>query len=223
MSVDESAPTCHQPPLTCGLVEAEALRLDCALSKDNITRLAGFVGLLSRWSRRIRLTGSADASQIVTRQLADALVLSARLPAGEPAQRCVDVGAGGGLPGWRVLRCGRMCRSPSSKPMHASAPFCARPHTSWGFAATWSVPVSSRSRCRRLIGPGRARPSHRNSGSCAHEDCSDPGAPPRCSPPSRRRGHPTGCASSSSTPMRWPMALHACSPSIRQKLLPIES
>jgi 16S rRNA (guanine527-N7)-methyltransferase len=99
MSVDESAPTCHQPPLTCGLVEAEALRLDCALSKDNITRLAGFVGLLSRWSRRIRLTGSADASQIVTRQLADALVLSARLPAGEPAQRCVDVGAGGGLPG----------------------------------------------------------------------------------------------------------------------------
>lgn len=81
------------------LVTVEAHRLGYPLAETDARRLAQFVALLSRWSRRIRLTSDAAPAVIVAKHLADGLVLADVLPRRSRALRAVDVGAGGGLPG----------------------------------------------------------------------------------------------------------------------------
>ncbi|MBK8480629.1 MAG: class I SAM-dependent methyltransferase [Proteobacteria bacterium] len=85
------------PPTLLRAIRAEAERLKRPLPDAQLERLGQLHQLLARWAQRIRLTGSADAEELVRRHLADALMLAAALPA-LATPRCVDVGSGGGLP-----------------------------------------------------------------------------------------------------------------------------
>jgi len=86
---------------TTALVRAAAGRAGWTLTGEQERRLACFVDLLSRWSERVRLTADPDPRAIVQRHVVDAFALAQLLGPGdeEPPRRCVDVGAGGGLPG----------------------------------------------------------------------------------------------------------------------------
>ena len=60
-----------------------------------IERLEGWLSLHQRWSRRINLTGPADADELIDRHLLDCAAVLPSLPTGP----LVDVGSGAGLPG----------------------------------------------------------------------------------------------------------------------------
>ncbi len=62
---------------------------------EALERLVRWVGLHQRWSRRINLTGPADAEELIDRHLLDCAVVLRWLPPGP----LVDVGSGAGLPG----------------------------------------------------------------------------------------------------------------------------
>ncbi len=64
-------------------------------------RLAKFLDLVVTWNARLDLTAARDAPDLVDLYLADALVLAVRAHAsGSVRQRWVDVGSGGGAPGF---------------------------------------------------------------------------------------------------------------------------
>lgn len=64
-------------------------------------RLARFLDLVVTWNARLDLTAARDASALVDLYLADALVIAARAGAnGSLQERWVDVGSGGGAPGF---------------------------------------------------------------------------------------------------------------------------
>ncbi len=60
------------------------------------TRIGTWLDRLQEWNARIDLTAARSDEELVDLMLADALVLSARIPAGA---RLVDVGTGAGAPG----------------------------------------------------------------------------------------------------------------------------
>ncbi|MCC5886688.1 MAG: 16S rRNA (guanine(527)-N(7))-methyltransferase RsmG [Gammaproteobacteria bacterium] len=60
-----------------------------------LEQLAGWLALHQRWSRRINLTGPADADELIDRHLLDCARVLPMLPRGP----LVDVGSGAGLPG----------------------------------------------------------------------------------------------------------------------------
>ncbi|MCC5872530.1 MAG: 16S rRNA (guanine(527)-N(7))-methyltransferase RsmG [Gammaproteobacteria bacterium] len=62
---------------------------------EALGRLEGWLGLHQRWSRRINLTGPADADELIDRHLLDCAAVVPWLPPGP----LVDVGSGAGLPG----------------------------------------------------------------------------------------------------------------------------
>ena len=67
--------------------------LDAALAEP----LHGWIGDVAAWNRRVDLTAARDERELVDLMLADAAVLSQRLPMG--AAQVVDVGSGAGAPG----------------------------------------------------------------------------------------------------------------------------
>lgn len=89
-------------PSTQDLVASEAKRLELELTSRQRDDLAGYVDLLVRWGQRINLTGRAEATSIVQRQLPDGLHLTAVLRKtawGQDARSLVDAGAGAGTLG----------------------------------------------------------------------------------------------------------------------------
>jgi 16S rRNA (guanine527-N7)-methyltransferase len=58
--------------------------------------LGAWIDLVSAWNARVDLTAARDRDELVDLMLADALLLSPRVPAGA---RVVDVGSGAGAPG----------------------------------------------------------------------------------------------------------------------------
>jgi 16S rRNA (guanine527-N7)-methyltransferase len=81
--------------LTTTLVESvRALQL--ALSDTQITQLIDYVALLSKWNAVYNLTAVRDPMQMITQHILDSLAV---VPAFTNANRVLDVGAGGGLPG----------------------------------------------------------------------------------------------------------------------------
>lgn len=84
---------------------AQALALD--LSDAQITQLLDFMALLQKWNKVYNLTAVRDPAEMLTHHLLDSLAavgplrrhLAQAAQAGAPAQRLLDVGSGGGLPG----------------------------------------------------------------------------------------------------------------------------
>ena len=73
-----------------------AAALGLLLSEQAIHRLLDYLALLIKWNAVYNLTAIRSPQQMVTHHLLDSL---AAVPAFADAQRVLDVGAGGGLPG----------------------------------------------------------------------------------------------------------------------------
>ena len=67
------------------------------VSRETLERLRAYVALLQRWTRVINLISPADQAHIWTRHVQDSLHLVPLIPAS--ADRGIDLGSGGGLPG----------------------------------------------------------------------------------------------------------------------------
>jgi 16S rRNA (guanine527-N7)-methyltransferase len=68
-----------------------------AVSRETVERLDAYVALLLKWQTSINLVSPRTLSEIWTRHILDSAQLLGLAPAG--AQRWVDLGSGGGLPG----------------------------------------------------------------------------------------------------------------------------
>lgn len=87
--------TADQHHLTRTLKEgAAALGLD--LSEAQVDKLMAYQALLAKWNKVYNLTALRDPAQMMTHHLLDSL---SAMTAFAGAQRVLDVGAGGGLPG----------------------------------------------------------------------------------------------------------------------------
>lgn len=73
---------------------AQALSL--GLSEAQLQKLIDYLGLMVKWNAVYNLTAVRDPAQMVVQHLLDSL---AAVSAFEGAERVLDVGAGGGLPG----------------------------------------------------------------------------------------------------------------------------
>lgn len=71
-------------------------RLGLTLSDSQYEKLLDYLAMLLKWNAVYNLTSVRDPRQMVTQHLLDAM---AALPAFTAAQRVLDVGSGGGLPG----------------------------------------------------------------------------------------------------------------------------
>ena len=76
--------------------------LDLALDEATIERLIDYLALLSKWNAVYNLTAVRDPSQMVIQHLLDSLAI---WPVFKGARHCLDVGAGGGLPGLVLAIC----------------------------------------------------------------------------------------------------------------------
>ena len=79
-----------------GALAAECGRLGFDVNPDAMQRLAAFAASLWSWNERLNLTRHTSAAMFVARDVADALALVPHLAA---AERVLDVGTGGGVPG----------------------------------------------------------------------------------------------------------------------------
>lgn len=66
------------------------------LPADQIELLDRYCGLLWEWNTKINLTRHTDYEKFVARDVVDSLVIAEQL---SPAERVLDVGTGGGVPG----------------------------------------------------------------------------------------------------------------------------
>ncbi|MCP3657097.1 MULTISPECIES: 16S rRNA (guanine(527)-N(7))-methyltransferase RsmG [Herbaspirillum] len=73
-----------------------ATAMGLALSAAQIDKLMAYQALLAKWNKVYNLTALRDPAQMVTHHLLDSL---SAVSAFAGAQRVLDVGAGGGLPG----------------------------------------------------------------------------------------------------------------------------
>lgn len=87
--------TADQNPLTRTLKDGAA-ELGLHLSERQLSRLLAYQALLAKWNKVYNLTALRDPAQMMTHHLLDSL---AAVSAFAGAQRVLDVGAGGGLPG----------------------------------------------------------------------------------------------------------------------------
>ncbi|WP_050468630.1 16S rRNA (guanine(527)-N(7))-methyltransferase RsmG [Herbaspirillum chlorophenolicum] len=87
--------TADQNPLTQTLKDGAA-ELGLHLSERQLSRLLAYQALLAKWNKVYNLTALRDPAQMMTHHLLDSL---AAVSAFAGAQRVLDVGAGGGLPG----------------------------------------------------------------------------------------------------------------------------
>lgn len=81
--------------LSVALSDAAA-QLPLSFSPAVLDKLLDYLALLQKWNATYNLTAVRDPSQMLTQHLLDCM---ATLPAFAQAQRVLDVGSGGGLPG----------------------------------------------------------------------------------------------------------------------------
>lgn len=79
-----------------GAIAAECGRLGLDVTPAAAGRLAAFAARLWSWNERLNLTRHTDAAVFVARDVADSLALVPHLAV---AERVLDVGTGGGVPG----------------------------------------------------------------------------------------------------------------------------
>lgn len=87
--------TADQNTLTQTLKDGAAA-LGLPLNERQLSRLMAYQALMLKWNKVYNLTALRDPAQVVSHHLLDSL---AAVPAFAGAQRVLDVGAGGGLPG----------------------------------------------------------------------------------------------------------------------------
>ena len=63
-------------------------------------KLAAFLALLGKWNRTYNLTSIRDPGEMITHHALDALAVLPHLPR-EDDRRVLDIGSGGGVPGFR--------------------------------------------------------------------------------------------------------------------------
>ena len=89
------------PPLDPVVAELSE-RLDLGISPAQSDLLQAFMALLQRWNGTYNLTAVRDPAQMLTQHLADCLAVVPalrRYRSANGAERLLDVGSGGGLPG----------------------------------------------------------------------------------------------------------------------------
>jgi len=79
-----------------GAIAAECGRLGLEVNPEAMPRLAAFAASLWSWNERLNLTRHTTAESFVARDVADSLAVVPHLAA---AERVLDVGTGGGVPG----------------------------------------------------------------------------------------------------------------------------
>ncbi len=84
--------TTEQPHSLQAALDEQALRLPAA----QVDRLERYCRLLWEWNRRLNLTRHTDYRKFVARDLIDSLAIAEFL---RPAERVLDEGTGGGVPG----------------------------------------------------------------------------------------------------------------------------
>jgi len=94
----------RSPAPDAAAVTAAAAGLDRRLDPEQARGLALYLSELAAWNRRMNLVGHADWREVLADLVADSWRLADFLaglawPEGEGRPRCVDVGAGAGLPG----------------------------------------------------------------------------------------------------------------------------
>jgi 16S rRNA (guanine527-N7)-methyltransferase len=103
---------------TQALLAQEAARATLVLSDSIVTALTHFITELSRWARRLRIVGTTDLRTLMQRHVIDSFFLARFIPMTK-GWRCLDVGAGAGLPGlpFAILRrdCQLMLIEPDRK------------------------------------------------------------------------------------------------------------
>src|ERR1700675_1618214 len=67
------------------------------VSRETLTRLEGFAGLLGKWQRSINLVAAGTLPELWRRHMLDSAALFPLIPAG--ARTLVDLGSGAGFPG----------------------------------------------------------------------------------------------------------------------------
>lgn len=92
------------PDVTPAAVAAAAAGLGRTLESVQAEGLARYLAELAAWNQRMNLVGHADWREVLADLVADSWHLADFLaglawPAGEGRPKCVDVGAGAGLPG----------------------------------------------------------------------------------------------------------------------------
>jgi 16S rRNA (guanine527-N7)-methyltransferase len=83
-------------------LQAGLAELPLQLDGTQQQQLLDFVALLAKWNKVYNLTALRDPAQMVSHHLLDALAVA---PAYAQAQRVLDVGAGGGVPGLVLAIC----------------------------------------------------------------------------------------------------------------------
>ena len=78
------------------LLRDGSARLNLELDERQLEQLLNYLALLVKWNAVYNLTAVRDPAQMVSQHLLDCLAV---MPAFAGAQRVLDVGAGGGLPG----------------------------------------------------------------------------------------------------------------------------
>lgn len=104
------------------LLDVAAPVLGRALSVSEISMLSSYLELLSRWNRRINLSGSREPGALAGHVL-DCLALLPYIP--ERAGRAVDVGSGAGLPGAVVAAIRPALQVTALEPVHKKHAFLA--------------------------------------------------------------------------------------------------
>jgi len=78
-------------------LDPEGFAAQSGVSRETLTRLEAYAGLLREWSARINLVGANTLGDLWRRHFLDSAQLLAHVPPG--AQSLVDLGSGAGFPG----------------------------------------------------------------------------------------------------------------------------
>lgn len=79
--------------------------LDFDVSSQQIEALLDYLALFIKWNKAYNLSAIRDTDEMLSKHLLDSLVIAPHLRDDPKAQRLIDVGTGGGLPGIPMAIC----------------------------------------------------------------------------------------------------------------------
>lgn len=90
---------CHEDSFMRRLLEEEVRRARLSLSLKQLEALEGYLELLGRWGGRMNLTARTEPDWLIGHHFPDAFAVAAEMGVWAEGRRCIDAGAGAGLPG----------------------------------------------------------------------------------------------------------------------------